>query len=370
MSEGTAFLDEVIGSVRPLDKEAMRAAQARQNELLKPEGSLGELEALSIRVAGITGKVRNRLDRKVHFLFGSDHGIFDEGVSGSPQYFSKVLMELYASDKGCGINVLCAHVGVDLRLFDLGVKDLGPNPRIDASHRFMPEGTENFAKVGPDGQPLRAMPVETARAAMELGVRLVQEAVAEGYQIIGAGEVGMGNTAPAAACIMAALDSRDPGLIGRGGGLTDEAFATKKRVLVEALNRHNPNPKDPIDILSRVGGLDIAAMMGVFIGAAAFRVPAVIDGVISIAAALLASRLVPLAQGYMIASHRSMEPAYAAAAQTMGLSPMLTLGMRLGEGTGCPIAMQIVDDAMAVMNDMGTFGEVSLESEYREELKQ
>ncbi|MBR1672330.1 MAG: nicotinate-nucleotide--dimethylbenzimidazole phosphoribosyltransferase [Fretibacterium sp.] len=366
MSRGIT-IEEAVGRVRPLDERAARAARERQDGLLKPRGSLGELEALSIRIAGITGQVKNTLTRKVHLLFGSDHGICDEGVSGSPQYFTRVLMELYAAsgnpaDGQCGINVLCRHAGVALRLYDLGVKGLGPRPGIDSSHKLMPEGTANFART-------RAMPPETARAAVELGVRLVEEAREEGYQMIGAGEVGMGNTAPAAACIMAALNRPDPALVGRGGGLTDEAFANKKRVIVEALRLHHPDPDAPLDILSCVGGLDIAAMTGVFLGAAAYRLPVVIDGVISIAAALLALRLVPGAKEFMIASHRSAEPAYTAAAETMGLTPLMTLGMRLGEGTGCPIAMQLVDDALAVMNEMGTFAGASLESEYREELR-
>ncbi|CAM1381566.1 nicotinate-nucleotide--dimethylbenzimidazole phosphoribosyltransferase [Fretibacterium fastidiosum] len=356
-------IEQAVARIAPLDAAAVRAAEERQKGLLKPVGSLGELEALSIRLAGITGKVKNSIDRRVHLLFGSDHGVYDEGVSGSPQYFTRVLMEFYAADVGCGINVLCRRAGVDLRLFDLGVRDLGPTPRVDASCKLMPRGTENFARG-------RAMTPETARRAVEFGIECAGRAREEGYQILGAGEVGMGNTTPAAACIMAALDSRDSALVGRGGGLTDAAFETKKRVILGALDRHRPDPQDALDILSCVGGLDLAAMTGVFLGSAAYRVPAVVDGVIAIAAALLASRIAPLSREFLIASHRSVEPAYAAVAEAMGLHPLVTLGMRLGEGTGCPIAMQIVDDALTVMNEMGTFAEVSLESEYREVLKQ
>ena len=374
-----ANIEETVSRIRPLDPEAARAARERQNALLKPAGSLGKLEDLSVQIAGITGQVRNTLTRKVHFLFGSDHGVFDEGVSGSPQYFTRVLMELYAKglapdseqnpegspSSGCAINVLCRRAGVDLRLFDLGVKNLRPQPGIDTTHRLMPDGTNNFAH-GP------AMTEETARAAVELGIQLAGTAKEAGYQIIGAGEVGMGNTTPAAACIMAALGRPDAALVGRGGGLTDEAFTRKRRVIISALESHHligDEPASPVEILSRVGGLDIAAMTGVFLGAAACRVPAVVDGVISIAAALLATRMAPLSKEYMIASHCSAEPAYSAAAQAIGLSPFLNLDMRLGEGSGCPIAMQIIDDALSVMNDMGTFAGVSLESEYRETLR-
>ena len=363
MMKKSTSLADALRRIRPLDAASMAAAREHQNRLLKPAGSLGELEAIAIRIAGITGKLHNTADKKIHFLFGSDHGVYEEGVSGSPQYFTKALMEFYANEVGCGIDVLCSHVGVDLRLFDLGVRDLAPHPRIDASHRLMPNGTENFSKT-------RAMSPETARKAVELGITLVGQARDEGYQIVGVGEVGMGNTTPAAACIMAALGLKNSDeAVGRGGGLTDEAFHKKKRVIEAALERHRPSPNEPLEILSCVGGLDIAAMTGVFLGAALHRLPVVIDGVIAIAGALLASKLSPLAREYLIASHLSKEPGYAVAARALGLTPLLNLGMRLGEGTGCPIAMQVVDDALAVMNRMGTFEGVSLESDYRKELK-
>ena len=362
--EKDVFADARL-DIRPLDEETMKKAAAYQNKLLKPAGSLGALEQLAIQIAGITGKLHNRIDRKVHLLFGSDHGVFDEGVSASPQHFTRVLMELYAKPGGggCGINVLCDKAGVDLKVIDMGVKDLTPRSSIDSRFRLMPDGTKNMA-----AEP--AMSRETAIKAVSAGMELAAEARGEGYQIIGTGEVGMGNTTPAAACIMAALEIDDPDLaVGRGGGLTDEAFEVKKRVIVNALKKHSPNPSDPLDILSKVGGLDIAGMTGVFLGAARHRLPVVIDGVISITAALLASVAAPLSKRYMIPSHLSLEPGYAFAVRSLGLRPLLTLEMRLGEGTGCPIAMRIVDDALAIMNSMSTFDGVSLESEYRKKLR-
>ncbi|NLL36963.1 MAG: nicotinate-nucleotide--dimethylbenzimidazole phosphoribosyltransferase [Fretibacterium sp.] len=357
-------LEEALALVRPLDSEAMQAASEYQHSLLKPAGSLGELESIAIRFAGITGQLHNDISRKVHLLFGSDHGIYEEGVSGTPQHFTRRMMEFYANGVGCGINVLCAHVGVDLRLFDLGVKGLAPHPHIDASCRLMPEGTENFARK-------RAMTRETALRAVEFGLEAVGQAKRDGYQIAGTGEVGMGNTSAAAACIMAALRLDDPEMaVGRGGGLTDEALARKKQVISEALSMHAPNPDDALDILSCVGGLDIAAMTGVFLGAVVHRLPVVIDGVISVAGALLAAKLTPLVTGCIFASHHSREPGYSIAIEALGLTPMLTLGMRLGEGSGCPVAMQVIDSALAVMNRMDTFDEASLESDYRAELKQ
>jgi nicotinate-nucleotide--dimethylbenzimidazole phosphoribosyltransferase len=272
-------------------------------------------------------------------------------------------MEFYAKDMGCGITVLCNHVGVDLKLIDMGVKDLASHSAIDARFRLMPEGTGNFAQG-------LAMPEEIALRAIEAGIELAGEAKRDGYQILGSGEVGMANTTPAAACIMAALKISDPAIaVGRGGGLTDEAFEAKKRVVAQALRKHNPDPSNPLDILSKVGGLDIAGMTGIFLGAAYHKLPVVIDGVIAVAGALLAASFAPDAKAYMIPSHISQEPGYLVAARHMGLTPFLNLGMRLGEGTGCPIMMQIVDDALAVMNAMNTFDGVSLESEYRKAIR-
>ena len=347
--------------IQPLDADAMTAARKRQNELLKPPGSLGGLEEISIQFAGITGKVKNKISKKIHFVFASDHGIFDEGVSASPQYFTRVLTQLYASGNGGAINELCKNSGVELKIFDLGVKNLSEYHGVDSSHKFMPEGTKNFLHE-------RSMTIETAERVIKFGIALVENAKRENFDIIGAGEVGMGNTTPAAACIMAALGVRDENLVGRGGGLTDEAFEKKKKVIISALNFHNPDKDDAVEILSCVGGLDIAAMTGIFLGAALYRIPVVVDGVISIAAALLASKIEPLSRDFMFASHRSLEPAYSAAAKKLNLKPFLELDMRLGEGSGCPLAMQIIDDALAVMSNMKTFNEINLESEYRKEI--
>nr|MBQ6740384.1 nicotinate-nucleotide--dimethylbenzimidazole phosphoribosyltransferase [Synergistaceae bacterium] len=331
--------------------------------------SLGTLENIAVRLAGITGKSRNAITRKVICLFGSDHGVYSEGVCSSPQDFTRKLMQVYADSQNGGINILARQAGAELRIYDLGVKGLAPHKNI-ITQKFMPSGTNNLLRE-------RAMPPEITEKVILWGIELVRELKAQGVDLIGTGEVGMGNTATAAACIMAVLGRcGDENLIGRGGGLTDEAFNKKQKIIKDALVFHKlnnldfkDNLKDCLEILSCVGGLDIAAMTGVFLGAAAFKIPVVIDGVISIAAALLAAKISEHAKDYMIASHCSAEPAYVAAAEELKLTPMLNLGMRLGEGTGCPLAMQIVDDALAIMNNMGTFESVMLESEYRKILK-
>ncbi|MBQ3347211.1 MAG: nicotinate-nucleotide--dimethylbenzimidazole phosphoribosyltransferase [Synergistaceae bacterium] len=339
-----------ISQIAPLNSQAMREAQEIQSTLVKPAGSLGELERLTVQLAGITGNPRNTVPRKVICLFGSDHGIYDEGVCSSPQDFTRKLMEVYASSQNGGINVLARQAGAELRVYDLGVKGLGEHENI-ITRKFLPNGTADFLHA-------RAMSPETVRAVISFGIDLVRDMKAEGVGLIGTGEVGMGNTSPACACIMAGLKSRDDSLVGRGAGLSDEAFLRKKNVILSALEFHSPNLTDSVNILSCVGGLDIAAMTGVFLGGAIYRIPVLVDGVISVAGALMAYMIEPLTLGYMIASHESAEPAYARAAEAMNLSAPLKLGMRLGEGTGCAIMMQIIDDALAIINTMGKFQEI------------
>ena len=357
-------LTEALERISPPDREAMRLARARLDSLIKPAGSLGELETIAARIAGITGSIHNHVDKKVHFLFGADNGVYVEGVSGTPQHFTGLLMKLYADRRGCCIDTFCKKAEVELRLFDLGIKGLGPYPGIDSSHKYMPRGTGNIVREN-------AMSGETARAAVAYGITLVKEAAENGYRIIGTGEVGMGNTTTAAACIMAALGTTDTDLIGRGGGLTDEAFARKKAVITRALAFHHLEEGDapPLRILSCVGGLDIAAMTGVFLGAAAYRVPAIVDGLIAVSAALLAERSAPGVSAFLFGSHCSTEPAFMAAARELGLAPLLNLHLRVGEGTGCPLAMQVIEDALYAMNHMASFKEEAVEDEYREGLR-
>lgn len=354
-------LEEIKRQLQPLNEAARQAAAERQSQLLKPEGSLGLLEDISIQMAGITGKVKNSTDKKILFLFGADNGVYEEGIASAPQEFTHMLMSHYAGAAKCGINVICEANQVDLVLVDMGIIGAFEEKNIE-NHKLM-NGTRNFAK-----EP--AMSRETALQAMEIGFNYARYAKDNGYDIIGNGEVGMGNTTTAAACVMAAMHISDPELaVGLGAGLTEEAFARKKQVIADALKKHQPDSDDVVDIISKVGGLDIAAMTGLYIGAAYYRIPVVIDGVISIAAALLAYRFHPLTREYMFASHVSKEPAYRLAAGELKLHPMLQLGMRLGEGSGCPIAMRVIDTALAVMRDMNTFADVAADDEYREELQ-
>ena len=344
-----------LKEIRGLDRDAMDGARRRQDTLLKPVGSLGRLEDLSIQIAGITGQVLNALPGRVHYLFAADNGVYDEGVAAAPQALTGMLLSNYA-DGGCAINILCEQYQVDLRLVDIGVKNL-PEIRGVRYAKLM-NGTGNIAR-----EPAMSRP--TAIAAMQIGFDCAVEAKSAGYKILGTGEVGMGNTTTAAACILAALQDRDyENRIGRGAGLSDEGLAQKKRVIQRALELHADKLGDPVEILSAVGGLDIAALTGLYIGAAYVRLPIVIDGVISIAAALLAYQLQALTREFMIPSHTSEEPAFSLALHAMSTDcptrfrPLLDLNMRLGEGTGCPPAMDLIDTALSILRKMVTMSEV------------
>lgn len=353
--------ENIKAELKPLDQKAMEAAYNRQKELLKPEGSLGVLEHISIRMAGITGQVKNRMSKKIVFLFGADNGVYQEGIAAAPQSLTYLLMRHYANGSKCGINVICEANGVDLKLIDMGI--IGEISEKNVENHKLMNGTNNIAK-----EP--AMPLEIALEGMEIGFSYAKYAKENGYDIIGNGEVGMGNTTTATACIMAVLGITDPDqAVGRGAGLRDEAFSHKKRVIMDALTLHQPDPTDPVDVIRKVGGLDIAAMTGLYIGAAYFGLPIVVDGVISIAAALLAAQFSPVVKEYFFASHASKEPAYQLACDALGLEPMLQLRMRLGEGSGCPIAMTVIDTALAVLSDMSTFADVKSSGDYREKIK-
>ena len=344
-------LTPILRTITPPDSQAMHKAQDILDGKIKPPKSLGTLESIAVRLAGITGNPRNTITRKVICLFGSDHGVYSEGVCSSPQDFTEKLMHVYADSQNGGINILARQAGAELRLYDLGVKGLAPHPNI-ITQKFMPSGTHNLLRE-------RAMSPEMAERVILWGVDLVREMKAQGVGLIGTGEAGMANTTPACACIMAATDSRDDSLVGRGAGLTDEALARKQKVILDALAFHADSLTNPVNILSCVGGLDIAAMTGVFIGGAMYHVPVIIDGVISVAGALLAYQLEPLVREYMFASHESPEPAYTHAANFMNLFSCLKMGMRLGEGTGCAVFMHIINDALAIINGMGDFAQLT-----------
>ena len=353
-------IKNLIDSIQPLDAAAVKAAKERQAKLAKPPGSLGLLEDMSVQLAGITGKVKNRIEKCRVIVCAADNGIIEEGVSSAPRSVT-MAQAVNMTRRLTGMSSLAKYFGDDVVVADLGIADPYDCPQI-LPFKLMP-GTRNFLKED-------AMDRETAEKAILIGAELARQAKLDGFDVIGIGEMGIGNTSSSSAVLSVLTGLSIEEVTGRGGGLTDASFVHKKQVLEQAIAARKPDKEDVIDVISKVGGLDIAAMCGAYLGAAANRLPVVIDGFISIVAALCAARLCPDAAGCMFPSHQSFEPGYAAAAEELKLKPWLSLGMRLGEGSGCPIAFQVLKAACAAMNGMALFGEESvIDDGYLDEIR-
>ena len=350
-------IEALVRAVQPLDQKAMSAAEAHQARLAKPPGSLGRLEELSVQLAGITGKVHNELPRKQLLIFAADNGVVAEGVSSAPQ--SVTMQQTINLTRGkTGAAVLAKRFGCGLTVCDVGVNaDLCESAVLN---RKIAYGTQNIC-AGP------AMTREQALQAILTGAAVAENIDADA---VGIGEMGIGNTTTSSAVLAVLLGADVDKVTGRGGGITEESFRKKKAVIRTAIAVNRPNRNDVIDVLAKVGGFDLAAMCGAFLGAAASRRAAVIDGFISAVAALCAVRLCPLVRGYLIPSHASFEIGYRLAMEEMTLRPLFDLGMRLGEGSGCPLAFQVLDAACAVMNNMASFDEAGINDDYLEEIRQ
>lgn len=350
-------ITKTIASVAPLDKTAMDAARLRQAQLAKPPGSLGRLEELSIQLAGITGKVRNQIKKKHLLVFAADNGVVSEGVSSAPQSVT-LQQAINLTRAKTGASTLCKHFGCDITVCDVGVNADIKDTKV--LNRKIAYGTQNIIQ-GP------AMTREQAMQAIAIGIELAMETEAD---VIGIGEMGIGNTTTSSAVLSVLLDTDVDTVTGRGGGITDQSFQKKKQVIRTAIEVNQPEKEDVIDVLSKVGGFDIAAMCGAFLGCASVRRPVVIDGFISAVAALCAYKLCPDAVHYFIPSHASYEIGYQLAMDAMELTPLFLLGMRLGEGSGCPLAFEVLSAACAIINDMATFDEAGINDDYLEEIRQ
>lgn len=349
-------LDALVREVLPLDRSAMTAAEEYQARLAKPPGSLGRLEEISIQLAGITGHVHNALNKKQLFVFAADNGVVAEGVSSAPQSVTKQQTINLMRGK-TGAAVLAKHFGCGLTVCDVGVNaDIYESAVLN---RKIAYGTQNIC-TGP------AMTREQTLQAILTGAEIARTVDAD---VIGVGEMGIGNTTTSSAVLAVLLGADVEAVTGRGGGITEESFRKKKAVIRTAIEVNRPDRDDVVGVLSKVGGFDLAAMCGAFLGAAAARRPAVIDGLISAAAALCAVRLCPNVRGYLVPSHASFEIGYRLAMEAMDLHPLFDLGMRLGEGSGCPLAFQVLDAACAVINDMATFDEAGINDDYLDEIR-
>ncbi|MCI6729716.1 MAG: nicotinate-nucleotide--dimethylbenzimidazole phosphoribosyltransferase [Clostridiales bacterium] len=354
-----AELQTLLNTAAPADAGAMDRAARRQAQLAKPPGSLGKLEDMSIRLAGITGQVCNTLDSCRVLVFAADNGVVAEGVASTPQSVT-LSQSINMTRHLTGMSALARYFGNSVVVVDVGIDAELHHPQI--LDRKIRRGTRNLAK-----EP--ALTREETLAAIAVGLETAGQAKAEGVQALGIGEMGIGNTTTSSAVLAALTKSPAEAVTGRGSGLTDDAFALKKRVIRDALALHRPNPADPVDVLSKVGGLDVAAMTGAFLGCAIHRIPAVVDGFISIVAALAAVRLCPVVRDFLFLSHASYEVGYRIAQEELGLEPFLLLGMRLGEGSGCPLAFQILKGACAAMSGMATFAEAAIDDGYLAQLR-
>ncbi|MGZ9583552.1 nicotinate-nucleotide--dimethylbenzimidazole phosphoribosyltransferase [Paenibacillus marinisediminis] len=337
-------------SIAPLNKEAGQAAMNHQNQLTKPPGSLGMLEVLSKQLAEITGEAMPAFEKKAVIVMAGDHGVCEEGVSAFPAEVTPQMV-LNFIHGGAAVNVLAREAGADVVCVDVGVNAELVHEKL--INRKVKHGTDNMAK-GP------AMSRDEALAAVQVGIDLVTDMVKQGYSMFATGEMGIGNTTASAALMSVFAEMPPEETVGRGTGINDDQWKHKCSVVRRALEVNQPQKDDALDVLAKVGGLEIAGLVGVILGAAMNGKPVVIDGFISTAAALVAAKLAPAAQGYMIGSHLSDEHGHRALLQAVKLTPTLHLGMRLGEGTGAVLMFQLVDAACRIMREMATFAQAGV----------
>jgi len=347
-------LKTISASIEHTDSSFLVVAQERLDSLTKPRGSLGVLEVIASRIVAIREDPRPLLNKKVVFTFAGDHGVAEEGVSAFPKEVT-TQMVLNFLRGGAAINVLAGQAGAEVAVVDIGV-DHSFDAAEGLIRKKVVSGTKNMAK-GP------AMTPEEAMQSIEVGIDLAIAYADKGYNLYGTGEMGIGNTTPASA-IIACLSGLSPREVtGRGTGIDDGAFESKVGIVEQALELNKPDKSDPLDVLAKVGGAEIGGIAGLCLGAASRRIPLLIDGFISTAGALIACGIEPKVKDYLFASHKSVERGHEAMLHMMGLKPLLDLDLRLGEGTGAALGMNIVEASLRIYNDMATFAEASVSEE-------
>jgi nicotinate-nucleotide--dimethylbenzimidazole phosphoribosyltransferase len=345
------ILSKTIANIRPLDAKSMAAAKARQDTLTKPTGSLGRLEELSIRIAGMQGKPLPQIKQKAVIVMAADHGVAARGTSAYPQEVTAEMV-LNFLHGGAGINVISRQVGAGVIIVDMGVaKKLESNPGLIS--RRIAAGTQDMSK-GP------AMTVAQATRSLEAGIEIVSTEIKKGLDIVATGDMGIGNTTASAAICAVMTGKTAAEVTGRGTGLDDQQLQQKIMIINEAITLNKPDFSKPLEVLAKVGGFEIGGLAGVILGAASHRVPVIIDGFISGAAALIAAGLCPQCINYMIAGHCSVEPGHKIILQHLGLKPLLDLEMRLGEGTGAALAMSFAETSVRILTEMATFAEAGV----------
>jgi nicotinate-nucleotide--dimethylbenzimidazole phosphoribosyltransferase len=339
-------LQKLLSRVAPPDPALASRAQAHLDQLTKPQGSLGRLEELARRVVEITGQDPPTVARPVIFTLAADHGVVAEGVSAYPQVVTAQMLENFLRG-GAAINVLARHAGADIVVADFGVATPPPSRAGLVSKRIGP-GTKNMAREA-------AMTREEALSAVEAGAGLVEAERCRGVDLIGTGEMGIGNTTAASAIAAALSGASVEAVTGRGTGIDEATWKRKSAVVRRALEANRPDPTDALDVLAKVGGFEIGGLVGVILAGAARRIPVVLDGFIAGAAALIAVRLKPEVRHFLLASHCSVEPGHRVILEHLGLRPYLDLEMRLGEGTGSALAFTLIQAAVKIYTEMATF---------------
>jgi len=347
----TNKLADIISQIQPIDPAWRAKAQARLDNLTKPPGSLGRLEEVAAQYVAIREELFPLLKKKKVVVFASDHGVVAEGVSAYPPEVTFQMVYNFLRG-GAGINVLARHVGAAVEVVDIGV-----------NHEFQEAPGLISRKVAPGSRNLAreaAMSQDQALAAIMVGVERAQAALDEGVDALAAGDMGIGNTTPAAALAAVFTGRPPPEVTGRGTGIDDASLNHKVAVIQRALDLHCPDPQDPLAVLAQVGGLEIAGICGLILGAATGRRPLLLDGFIATAGALVAAALAPAATGYLIAAHRSVEPGHRIMQEHLGLKPLLDLDLRLGEGTGAALGFGLLEAGLKIYAEMATFAEAGV----------
>jgi nicotinate-nucleotide--dimethylbenzimidazole phosphoribosyltransferase len=341
---------DLAASIEALDSKAMQAARERQEQLTKPAGSLGRLEELAIQLAGISGQARPQIKQKAVIVMAADHGVTAEGVSAYPAEVTPQMVYNFLYG-GAAINALARQAGARIAVVDVGVASQLEHPGLIS--KKIADGTQNMAQ-GP------AMSSEQMVRAIEVGREVFQQQLAQGCDLVATGEMGIGNTTASSALTAVLLHAPVAQITGRGTGIDDRQLQHKIEVIERAIAINRPDEQQPLDVLMKVGGLEIAGLVGVILEAAAQRRAILIDGFISGAAALIAVKLNPRVKDYLIAGHVSVEQGHRVLLEHLGLRPLLNLELRLGEGTGAVLAMSIVESALSVHNEMSTFAEAGV----------
>ncbi len=348
-------INDLIARIEPLDAEAMEQARQRQENLTKPAGSLGQLEQLAIQLAGIQRRALPGIEQKVVIVMAGDHGVTAEGVSAYPSEVTPQMVQNFLHG-GAAINALARQANAHVVIVDIGVASELHHP--DLVSRKVAPGTANMAQGA-------AMTEAQMLAAINVGIDILQ--AQQGVQLVATGDMGIGNTTASSAITAALLQLPVSQVTGRGTGLNDAQLDHKIAVIERAMATNHPEPQDPFDVLMKVGGLEIAGLVGVILAAAAERIAVVIDGFISGAAALVAAHLCPAVCQYLIAGHTSVEQGHGHILRELQLIPLLNLGLRLGEGTGAVLAMHLIEGAIHTHNEMLTFAEAGVSNREEEE---